>query len=176
MTPTPTQEMGQEAVAQHIEDGLPEIVEPAGATMLEIAQTLQGATKAEWRYKLDRPHEVIRSAIDEIATKLTGLFTYGDGDPPMTTATPESEEGAGAPRRRRSRSELRELGTGTGETVEAWLLIEENVSASNDRDAIDAAIAHRPDDERVGMFCAPRNGVLKPRTWAVRPTPTLVWE
>lgn len=137
--------MGQEAFAQHIEDGLPEIVEPAGATMLEIAQTLQGATKAEWKsaqrlhngqvqvvyveeqtasaggkgelaiperfklgispfvgeeafavaarlryrvrggdvqlgYKLDRPHEVIRSAIDEIATKLTGLFTYGDGE------------------------------------------------------------------------------------------------
>lgn len=98
----------------------------------------------------------------------------------MTATAVASGEGAGTPRRRRSPTydvlELRELGTGAGETVEAWLLIAESVSASNDRDAIDTAIAHRPDEERVGTFWAPRTGTLKPRTRAARTTTTLVWE
>ena len=41
--------MTQEAFAEWIEDHLLQIVEPAGGTMLEIAQSLQGKTGAEWK-------------------------------------------------------------------------------------------------------------------------------
>lgn len=41
--------LGQEQFAEFIEDHLPQIVEPPGADMLEIAQSLQGAVKAEWK-------------------------------------------------------------------------------------------------------------------------------
>jgi uncharacterized protein YfdQ (DUF2303 family) len=39
----------QETFAEHIRDGIMEIVEPDGATMLEIAQTFEGKTKADWK-------------------------------------------------------------------------------------------------------------------------------
>jgi uncharacterized protein YfdQ (DUF2303 family) len=39
----------QTAFAEHIEDSLPEIVEPAAATMLEIAQTFQATTSVAFR-------------------------------------------------------------------------------------------------------------------------------
>lgn len=38
----------QEEFAEHIEDGLSEIVSPAGADLLEIVQTIKGATNATW--------------------------------------------------------------------------------------------------------------------------------
>ena len=41
--------MRQETFAEFIEDHLPQIVEPAGAVMLEVAQSLQGTVKAEWK-------------------------------------------------------------------------------------------------------------------------------
>ncbi|HEY9413821.1 MAG TPA: DUF2303 family protein [Pseudonocardia sp.] len=41
--------MGQEAFAEFIEDHLPELLEPAAATMLEIAQSIQATTKAEFQ-------------------------------------------------------------------------------------------------------------------------------
>jgi uncharacterized protein YfdQ (DUF2303 family) len=41
--------MAQEAFAGHIEDGLPDIASPDGADMLEIAQSIQGTTKAEFK-------------------------------------------------------------------------------------------------------------------------------
>lgn len=41
--------MNQESFAELIEDGLPQIGEPDGATLLEIVQTLQGHTGAQWR-------------------------------------------------------------------------------------------------------------------------------
>ena len=131
--------VSQEEFAEHIEDGLKEIVEPEGATMLEVVQTMQGRTKAEWKsairlqdgsigftyhedatataggkgqmeipsrfklgmapflgeeeyavgarlryrvnggnltigYKLDRPGDVVRDAIDQIATRLSQTF------------------------------------------------------------------------------------------------------
>lgn len=130
----------QEKFADHIEDGLKEIVEPSGPTMLEVVQTMQGATKADWKsakrlqdgsvsflyhedatataggngeldipatfklgmapflgedeyavtarlryrvssgklqigYKLDRPGDVVRDAIDQIAARLAQTFT-----------------------------------------------------------------------------------------------------
>jgi uncharacterized protein YfdQ (DUF2303 family) len=39
----------QEEFAEHLQDGIEEIREPDAATMLEIAQTIQGATKADWK-------------------------------------------------------------------------------------------------------------------------------
>lgn len=39
----------QEDFAEHLQDGIEEIRNPDAATMLEIAQTIQGATKADWR-------------------------------------------------------------------------------------------------------------------------------
>ncbi len=130
----------QETFAEHLEDGLREVVEPAGQIMLEVAQSMQGHTKAEWRqarrlqdgsigflysedatataggngeleiperfklgispflgeeayrvnarlryrvtggnltigYKLDRPGDVARDAIDKIADRLAHTFT-----------------------------------------------------------------------------------------------------
>ncbi|MDT0306846.1 DUF2303 family protein [Streptomyces sp. DSM 44917] len=40
---------GQEEFAEFIEDHLPELLEPTAAEMLEIAQSIQGATKAEFQ-------------------------------------------------------------------------------------------------------------------------------
>jgi uncharacterized protein YfdQ (DUF2303 family) len=39
----------QEAFAEHIQDGLTEIAEPAAADLLEIVQTMQGATSVAWK-------------------------------------------------------------------------------------------------------------------------------
>jgi uncharacterized protein YfdQ (DUF2303 family) len=39
----------QEPFAEHIQDGLTEIAEPAAADLLEIVQTMQGATSASWK-------------------------------------------------------------------------------------------------------------------------------
>lgn len=131
--------LAQEDFAEHIEDGLAEIVSPDGATMLEVAQSIQGTTKAEFKaahrlsngtigvqyveeqtaaagakgeieiperfelaiapflgeepyrvrarlryrirsgdlaigYRLDRPNDVVRDAIDHIANRLHGQF------------------------------------------------------------------------------------------------------
>lgn len=41
--------MGQEQFAEFLEDHLPELLEPAAATMLEIAQSIQGVAKAEFQ-------------------------------------------------------------------------------------------------------------------------------
>ena len=41
--------MSQEDFAEHIEDGLADIVEPDGATMLEIAQSIQGTANANFK-------------------------------------------------------------------------------------------------------------------------------
>ncbi|MEU7399969.1 DUF2303 family protein [Streptomyces sp. NPDC044948] len=41
--------MGQEQFAEFLEDHLPELLEPDAATMLEIAQSIQGVAKAEFQ-------------------------------------------------------------------------------------------------------------------------------
>lgn len=41
--------IGQEDFAEHIEDGLLDIVTPDGATMLEVAQSIQGTKSAEFK-------------------------------------------------------------------------------------------------------------------------------
>jgi uncharacterized protein YfdQ (DUF2303 family) len=41
--------LAQETFAEHIQDGTLEIVEPDGATMLEIAQTMEGKTGVQWK-------------------------------------------------------------------------------------------------------------------------------
>ncbi|MFB6934547.1 DUF2303 family protein [Streptomyces chartreusis] len=41
--------MGQEQFAEFLEDHLPELLEPNAATMLEIAQSIQGVAKAEFQ-------------------------------------------------------------------------------------------------------------------------------
>ncbi|MFG3349542.1 DUF2303 family protein [Streptomyces sp. NPDC048018] len=41
--------MPQEEFAEFLEDHLPELLEPSAAEMLEIAQSIQGATKVEWQ-------------------------------------------------------------------------------------------------------------------------------
>lgn len=131
--------MDQETFAEHVEDGMNEIVEPSAADLLDIVSTMQGHTNAEWKqavrlhdgsvqfvyneeatataggkgelqipqtfklgiapylgeeryaltarlryrvssgnlqigYKLDRPGDVMRDAIDQIATRLAQLF------------------------------------------------------------------------------------------------------
>ncbi|WNI15555.1 DUF2303 family protein [Actinacidiphila sp. ITFR-21] len=42
--------LDQEQFAEHIEDRLPEILEPAAADMLEIAQSISGTVKADFAY------------------------------------------------------------------------------------------------------------------------------
>ncbi len=58
LTPTPAwqawkalsgQWVGQEQMAEFLEDHLPEIVEPSGADMLELAQTIQATIKADFK-------------------------------------------------------------------------------------------------------------------------------
>lgn len=131
--------MDQETFAEHVEDGMSEIVEPSAAELLDIVTTMQGHTNAEWKnavrlqdgsvqfvyneeatataggngelqipqtfklgiapflgedryaltarlryrvksgkleigYKLDRPGDVVRDAIDQIATRLAQSF------------------------------------------------------------------------------------------------------
>ena len=53
-----------------------------------------------------------------------------------------------------------------GVDVEAWVLIAQNVRASNDRAAIDLALdrCERVGDARFGTFWAPRVGAFRPRT------------
>lgn len=41
--------MGQEAFAEFLEDHLPELLDPSSATMLEIAQSIQAATKVDFQ-------------------------------------------------------------------------------------------------------------------------------
>lgn len=41
--------MNQEKFAEHVEDGITELVEPEAATMMEIAQTFHATTKAKFR-------------------------------------------------------------------------------------------------------------------------------
>jgi uncharacterized protein YfdQ (DUF2303 family) len=41
--------VGQEAFAEHLQDGIEEIRVPDAATMLEIAQSIQGRTNADWK-------------------------------------------------------------------------------------------------------------------------------
>jgi len=41
--------LNQEDFAEHLQDGILEIRDPNAATMLEIAQTVQGKTKADWK-------------------------------------------------------------------------------------------------------------------------------
>lgn len=43
------QRLGQEDFAEHLQDGVEQIRVPDAATMLEIAQTIQGKTKVDWR-------------------------------------------------------------------------------------------------------------------------------
>lgn len=64
--------MEQEAFAEHIEDGLKEIVEPSGAIMLEVAQSMQGHTKAEWK-QAKRLHDgSVQFVYNEDATATAG--------------------------------------------------------------------------------------------------------
>lgn len=44
-----SQYMGQQAFAEHIENGLAEIVQPTAAQILELAQSFQATTKAEFK-------------------------------------------------------------------------------------------------------------------------------
>lgn len=70
------QSMTQERFAEHIEDGLREIREPTGAEMLEIAQTLKGSLKAEWK-SAKRLHDgTVQMVYVEEATTTAG----GGGD------------------------------------------------------------------------------------------------
>jgi uncharacterized protein YfdQ (DUF2303 family) len=41
--------VNQEEFAEHLQDGIEQIRVPDGATMLEIAQTIQGKTKVDWK-------------------------------------------------------------------------------------------------------------------------------
>lgn len=41
--------LGQEQFAEFLQDHLPELLEPSAADMLEIAQSIQGATRVEWQ-------------------------------------------------------------------------------------------------------------------------------
>jgi uncharacterized protein YfdQ (DUF2303 family) len=41
--------LDQESFAEHLQDGIEEIRDPAAAIMLEVAESMQGATKADWK-------------------------------------------------------------------------------------------------------------------------------
>lgn len=41
--------LDQNTFAEHLQDGIMEIVDPDGATLLEVAQTIQGKTKVDWK-------------------------------------------------------------------------------------------------------------------------------
>lgn len=66
----------QEAFAEHIEEGLKEIVEPSGPTMLEVVQSMQGHTKADWKQAVRLTDGSISFVYHEDATATAG----GNGD------------------------------------------------------------------------------------------------
>lgn len=64
--------MGQEVFAELLEDGLGEIADPDGATLLEIAQTMHGAVNASWRSAIRLATGAVKMAYDEEATARAG--------------------------------------------------------------------------------------------------------
>jgi uncharacterized protein YfdQ (DUF2303 family) len=56
---------GQEEFAEHIEDGVRQIVEPEAATMLEIAQSIHATTKASFRSATRLADGEVQMAYDE---------------------------------------------------------------------------------------------------------------
>lgn len=55
----------QEAFANHLQDGLPDILEPDGATLLEIAQTFQVKTGVNFRKGVDITSGEVKFTYDE---------------------------------------------------------------------------------------------------------------
>lgn len=55
----------QEAFAEHIEQGLPEVVRPDGADLLEIAQTLHATTNASFRSAIRLSDGTVQTQYDE---------------------------------------------------------------------------------------------------------------
>jgi uncharacterized protein YfdQ (DUF2303 family) len=64
--------LNQAQFAEHIEDGLIEIVSPPAADMLEMAQTMKGATKVEWTSSQRITNGEIQFAYTEEATAQAG--------------------------------------------------------------------------------------------------------
>lgn len=64
--------LDQEPFAEHIELNLADIREPAAATMLEIAQTMSGAVKADWQSGITLANGARRLAYIETASASAG--------------------------------------------------------------------------------------------------------
>jgi uncharacterized protein YfdQ (DUF2303 family) len=68
--------MDQEAFAEHIEDGQVEITTPAAGDLLDIVQTMQGHTAAEWKSATRLDNGSVQFVYQEEATARAG----GTGD------------------------------------------------------------------------------------------------
>jgi uncharacterized protein YfdQ (DUF2303 family) len=66
--------MGQEEFAEFLREGLPDIGKPDGAQLLEIADTFQATTSAQFRSQIDRTSSAVKFAYDETvdATAVNG--------------------------------------------------------------------------------------------------------
>ncbi|MGI8729186.1 MAG: DUF2303 family protein [Solirubrobacteraceae bacterium] len=64
--------MPQELFAEHIEDGLKEIIEPAGNEMLDVVTSMQGHTKAEWKSAKRLQDGSVQFLFNEEATATAG--------------------------------------------------------------------------------------------------------
>ena len=64
--------MGQEAFAEFIEDGEPEIVHPTAAALFDIVSTMQGHTNAEWKQAIRLQDGSVQFTYNEEATATAG--------------------------------------------------------------------------------------------------------
>lgn len=64
--------MDQEAFAEHVEDGMGEIVEPSAADLLDIVTTMQGHTNAEWKQAIRLQDGSVQFVYNEEATATAG--------------------------------------------------------------------------------------------------------
>lgn len=74
--------LNQEQFAELLEDGLTEIADPAGATLLEVASTMTGHTSVQWEAATRLDNGAIRAKYVEDASAKAG--TRGDLDIPTS--------------------------------------------------------------------------------------------
>jgi hypothetical protein len=106
------------------------------------------------------------------------LTTVPDAPPPAATASPpERKRRASTYDVYEKRALFGEIGPADAEPdiVEAWVLIEAGVEATNDRTAIAKATAGFDDERRYGTFAAPLAGNFKPRTRTKTMQPVEAW-
>lgn len=69
--------MGQTAFAEHLQEGLPDIIRPDGATLLEVAEKFQASTDVKFRSGVDRTSGEVKFLYDE---SIEAKATTAEGD------------------------------------------------------------------------------------------------